>query len=109
MKCLTGNNGKGCKHYALDIGDMSQITKLQAFRDRTGREIERLVRKLEEGYAAAEMHIESESIVFNNANLVLRGAYAILENNPGNDGEYLPFKKGGSYPSDCPFQCGDDK
>jgi len=109
MRCLTGNNGKGCKHYALDIGDVSQIAKLQVYRDKTGRELERLAQKLEEGHAAAEMHIESQSTAFNNVNLILRGADAILEKDPNNDGEYLPFKKEGSYPDDCPFQCGDNK
>jgi len=109
MRCLTGNDGKGCKHYSLDIGDASQVTKLQAYRDKTGRELERLVQKLEEGFAAAEMHIESQSIAFNNVNLILRGADAILEKDPNNEGEYLPFKKEGSYPDDCPFQCGDSK
>ena len=109
MRCLTGNDGKGCKHYSLDIGDASQVAKLQAYRDKTGRELERLVQKLEEGIAAAEMHIESQKIVFNNVNLILRGTEAILETDPNNDGEYLPFKKEGSYPDDCPFQCGDSK
>jgi hypothetical protein len=108
MKCLTGNNGKGCKHYALDISDASQIAKLQAYRDRTERELERLVKKLDEGFAAAEMHIESQSIAFNNVNLILRGAEAILDKDPNSSGDYLPFKKEGGYPDDCPFQCGDN-
>ncbi|WP_420600318.1 hypothetical protein [Neptuniibacter sp.] len=107
MRCLSGNDGKGCKHYCLDLQDEAQVAKLRAWKDAVEREVERLTAALEEGYAGAQMHLDAALPGYNNAKLVLKGRDEILLNNPESDGDFLPFRKDGSEPDDCPFQCGE--
>lgn len=107
MKCLTGNNGKGCKHYCLDLLDEAQVAKLRGFKDNTEREIERYATALENGQAGAQMHLDAALPAYNNAKLALKGRDEILLNNPDAEGDLLPFRKTGSEPDDCLHQCGD--
>ena len=107
LKCLTGNDGKGCKHYIYDLLDPSHREKIAAERDRSSLELSRLFEIYERGVEAAKMHIEHHMIIVRNTTSILDNAEIILNDSQLEDlRDYMPFKKNGSYPDDCPFQCG---
>jgi hypothetical protein len=109
LKCLTGNDGKGCKHYIYDLLDPSHREKIAAERDKSSLELSRLFEVYERGVEAAKMHIEHHMIIVRNTTSILDNAEIILEDGQLEDlRDYMPFKKNGSYPDDCPFQCGGD-
>ncbi len=110
LKCLTGNDGKGCKHYIYDLNDPSHREKIAAERDKSSQELSRLFEAYERGIDAAKMHINHHMIILRNTTSILDNAEIIL-NDEQLEGlqDYMPFKKEGSYPDDCPFQCGGDE
>lgn len=105
LKCLTGNEGKGCKHYIYDLHDPSHREKITAERDRSSLELSRLFEVYEKGVEAAKMHIEHHMTILRNTTAILDNAEMIL-NDLDDIQDYMPFKKDGSFPDDCPFQCG---
>lgn len=110
LKCLTGNDGKGCKHYIFDLRDPSHREKITAERDRSSIELSRLFEVYERGVEAAKMHIEHHMIILRNTTSILERAEIILDDEQLEDlQDYMPFKIEGSYPDDCPFQCGGDE
>lgn len=107
LKCLTGNEGKGCKHYIYDLHDPSHREKITAERDRSSLELSRLFEVYEKGVEAAKMHIEHHMVVLRNTTSILDNAEIILNDNQLDKlQDFMPFKKDGSFPDDCPFQCG---
>lgn len=110
LKCLTGNDGKGCKHYIYDLNDPSHREKIAAERDKSSQELSRLFEAYERGIDAAKMHINHHMIILRNTTSILDNAEIIL-NDEQLEGlqDYMPFKKEGSYPDDCPFQCVGDE
>lgn len=110
LRCLTGNNGKGCKHYIYDLHDPAHREKVTAERDKSSLELSRLFEVYEKGVEAAVMHIEHHMIIVRNTSSILENAELILyEDQLEGLQEYMPFKKEGTYPDDCPFQCGGDE
>lgn len=110
LKCLTGNEGKGCKHYIYDLHDPSHREKVIAERDRSSLELARLFEVYESGVEAAKMHIEHHMAILRNTTSILENAEIILNDVQLEElQDYMPFKKEGSYPDDCPFQCGGDE
>ena len=110
LKCLTGNEGKGCKHYIYDLHDPSHREKITAERDRSSLELSRLFEVYEKGVEAAKMHIEHHMTILRNTTAILDNAEMILNDSQLDDiQDYMPFKKDGSFPDDCPFQCGGDE
>ena len=107
LKCLTGNEGKGCKHYIYDLHDPSHREKVTAERDRSSLELSRLFDIYEKGIEAAKMHIEHHMVILRNTTSILDNAEIILNESQLDEiQDFMPFKKDGSYPNDCPFQCG---
>ncbi|UUO24654.1 hypothetical protein FGD67_16570 [Colwellia sp. M166] len=110
LRCLTGNEGKGCKHYIYDLHDPSHREKISVERDRSSLELSRLFEVYERGVEAAKMHIEHHMCVLRNTTSILDNAEMILSDGQLEDlQDFMPFKKDGSYPDDCPFQCGGDE
>ncbi|WP_261844259.1 hypothetical protein [Aliamphritea ceti] len=108
MKCLVGAEGKGCKHFIFDLKDEFQREKLLAERDKTAVELERLIEIYENGTKAVKMHIDRLLIIYTNSNTTLEMADKLLGSSFADDKvEFKPFHKDGSYPDDCPFQCGE--
>lgn len=109
MKCLSGNDGNGCKHFIFDLKDDVQRETLIAYRDKVGEELLRLIEAYEErGIAAAKMHIDQQKPIYVNASKTLQQADLLLDTNfAESKNEFKPFLEDGSYPDDCPFQCGD--
>ncbi|WP_028469316.1 hypothetical protein [Neptunomonas japonica] len=109
MMCLVGSDGDGCKHYIFDLKDEYQRETLIAERDKTAVELERLIEVYENGLKAAKLHIDRHLIIYKNANTTLEMADTLLGTSfAETKHEFMPFQKNGSYPDDCPFQCGDD-
>lgn len=107
LKCLTGNEGKGCKHYIYDLHDPSHREKIVAERDRSSLELLRLLEVYEKGVEAAKMHIEHHMTILRNTTAILDNAEMILNDSQLEKiQDFMPFKKDGSFPDDCPFQCG---
>lgn len=107
LKCLTGNKGKGCKHYIYDLHDPSHREKITAERDRSSLELSRLFEVYEKGVEAAKMHIEHHMVILRNTTSILDNAEIILNDSQLDKlQDFMPFKKDGSFPDDCPFQCG---
>lgn len=110
LRCLVGNEGLGCKHYIYDLHDPSHKEKITVERDRSSLELSRLFEVYEKGVEAAKMHIEHHMRILRNTTSILENAEIILtEEQLENLQDYMPFKKDGSYPDDCPFQCGGDE
>ena len=64
----------------------------------------------EKGVEAAKMHIEHHMTILRNTTAILDNAEMILNDSQLDDiQDYMPFKKDGSFPDDCPFQCGGDE
>jgi len=110
MKCLTGNNGNGCKHFALDLYDEAQVTKLSAERDKAERMLQRLGHAVEKKIEGAELHLQHHMTIWTQASKVLEVRQSLVDNRDGHseDNDFLPFEQEGDYPEDCPFQCGED-
>lgn len=107
LKCLTGNEGKGCKHYIYDLHDPSHKEKITAERDRSSLELSRLFEVYEKGVEAAKMHIEHHMVILRNTTSILDNAEIILNDSQLDKlQDFMPFRKDGSFPDDCPFQCG---
>ena len=54
------------------------------------------------------MHIDQQVPLYKNATITLEQADNLLGTNfAESKTEFMPFLKNGSYPDDCPFQCGD--
>jgi len=110
LKCLVGTNGNGCKHFVFDLKDESQRTRLIAEKDKSEAELTRLLNIYEQGVLAAEMHIKHHLEIVKNANTTIEKAEALLGTTfSDSKNELLPFLEEGSFPDDCPFQCGDDE
>lgn len=111
LKCLTGNNGKGCREFILDLEDPVQRAKIAAVRDQAESELARLFEYLNSPNVpveSVEMHIEHQMVVFRNASAVLEKSELILTDEQAHHhNDYLPFRAEGSRPDDCIFQCGD--
>lgn len=107
LRCLAGSNGMGCKHYIYDLHDSSHREKVTAERDKSSLELTRLFELYENGIEAAEMHIQHHMMIVRNTTAILENAEIILHERQL-DGlqDFMPFKKFGSFPDDCPFQCG---
>lgn len=110
MKCLTGNNGNGCKHFALDLYDEAQVAKLTVERDKAERMLERLGHAVDQGIAGAELHLQHHMTLWTQASKVLEVRQFLVDSRDGQrkDSDFLPFEQKGDYPEDCPFQCGDN-
>jgi len=110
LKCLVGTDGNGCKHFVFDLKDESQRTRLIAEKDKSEAELTRLLDVYDSGVLAAEMHIKHHLGIVKNASITIEKAEALLGTTfTGSKNEFLPFLEDGSFPDDCPFQCGDDQ
>ena len=108
LRCLIGNDGSGCKYLIIDLEDPTSIPIIKDLKDKTEHEIIRLVElKDETGNIAIEQHLKHQIKVYDNAKTVVELAKRLMHTGKS-DLELLPFKKDGSYPDDCPFQCGGD-
>jgi hypothetical protein len=113
MKCLTGNNGNGCKHFALDLYDESQVAKISVERDKADKMLERLGHAVDQGIDGADLHLQHHMTLWTQATKVLEIRQSLLDskNSPREeaaDNDFLPFSQEGDYPDDCPFQCGEE-
>lgn len=110
LKCLVGADGNGCKHFVFDLKDESQRTRLIAEKDKSEAELTRLLDAYDRGIIAAEMHIKHHLVIVRNTTATIEKAEALSGTSfTDNKNEFLPFLKDGSYPDDCPFQCGGDE
>ncbi|WP_229774807.1 hypothetical protein [Vibrio parahaemolyticus] len=110
LRCLTGNEGKGCKHYIYDLYDPSHRERVTAERDKSSLELSRLLEVYDRGIEAAAMHIEHHMTILRNTTSILEDAELILRDQQLEElQDFMPFKINGSYPDDCPFQCGDSE
>ena len=78
LKCLTGNDGKGCKHYIYDLHNPSHREKIVAERDKSSIELSRLFEVYEKGIEAAKMHIDHHKIIVKNTTAILDKAEVLL-------------------------------
>lgn len=109
LKCLTGKDGNGCKHFIFDLYDKAAREKIVVEKDKSTLELSRLFEVLESGVKAAEMHIEHHMVILKNTSEILEQAQLILEDDQLEELlDFMPFKVDGSYPDDCPFQCGEN-
>lgn len=110
LKCLVGADGNGCKHFVFDLKDKSQWNRLISERNNSEAELTRLVAAYDQGIKAAEMHINHHLIIIKNSRATIEKAEILLETSYADKkNDFLPFHKDGSYPDDCPFQCGDNE
>ena len=90
--------------------DSSHREKVTAERDKSSLELTRLFELYEKGVEAAEMHIQHHMTIVRNTSAILENAEIILHEGQLEElQDFKPFKKFGSFPDDCPFQCGSDK
>lgn len=110
LKCLTGNAGKGCREFVVDLLDPVQVKQIEAERSRAENELSRLFEALTRPGIPAEsveMHIEHQMTVFRNASYIIdRSDIVLTQNQVEQSLDYQPFLHEGSVPSDCVFQCG---
>ncbi|WP_010490642.1 hypothetical protein [Pseudomonas sp. S9] len=110
LKCLTGNSGKGCREFVVDLLDPVQIKQVESERNRAEMELARLFEALNRPgipVESVEMHIEHQMAIFRNASYILDSSEMVLNDiQVEKSKDYQPFKTGGSVPSDCVFQCG---
>lgn len=110
LKCLTGNSGKGCREFVVDLSDPIQVSQIEAERSRAENELSRLFEALNRPgipTESVEMHIEHQMTVFRNASYILdRSEIVLTQNQAAQSQDYQPFVHGGSVPDDCVFQCG---
>ncbi|GGB87443.1 hypothetical protein GCM10011352_11740 [Marinobacterium zhoushanense] len=108
MGCLVGNDGNGCSRYIFDTQDAIMRATLANERDKSEREISRLLDVLDAGNSAAEKHILRHATLVENISKVFDLSDRLLANNSQKSTEIAPFEEDGSLPEDCPFGCGDD-
>lgn len=110
LKCLTGNSGKGCREFVVDILDPVQIKQIESERNRSEIELARLFEALNRPgipVESVEMHIEHQMAIFRNASYILEHSDVVLSDiQVEQSKDYQPFRIEGSVPSDCVFQCG---
>ncbi|WP_312205724.1 hypothetical protein [Pseudomonas kuykendallii] len=110
LKCLTGNSGKGCREFVVDLLDPVQVKKIEAERSRSENELSRLFEALNRPgvpVESVEMHIEHQMTIFRNSSYILdRSEVVLTQSQVEQSLDYRPFVKDGSVPSDCVFQCG---
>ncbi len=110
LRCLIGNDGSGCKYLIIDLDDPTSIPVIEDLKDKTEHEIIRLVKlKDETGNIAIDQHLKHQIKIYDNAGTVIELARRLTHTETEKSVlELLPFEKEGSYPDDCPFQCGGD-
>jgi hypothetical protein len=110
LKCLTGNNGMGCREYIYDLRDTMQREIIEAERDKACSELSRLFEVQEHGTVpeeALKMHIKHHMTIYRNTTSILERAEVILnEDQLEGMQDFQPFKMEGSLPFDCPYQRG---
>lgn len=110
LKCLTGDSGKGCREFVVDILDPVQIKQVEAERDKSEIELARLFEALNRPGVPAEsveMHIEHQMAVFRNSSYILdRSEIVLTDGQVEQSKDYKPFMIDGSAPNNCVFQCG---
>ncbi|MFT6015094.1 MAG: hypothetical protein ACI809_000851 [Candidatus Azotimanducaceae bacterium] len=110
LKCLTGNSGKGCREFVVDILDPVQIKQIEAERNRSEIELARLFEALNRPgipVESVEMHVEHQMAIFRNASYILERSEVVLTDGQVEQSkDYQPFMIEGSAPDDCVFQCG---
>ena len=110
LKCLTGNSGKGCREFVVDLLDPVQIKQVESERNRSEIELARLFEALNRPgipVESVEMHIEHQMAIFRNASYILDNSEVVLNDiQVEKSKDYQPFRTDGSVPSDCVFQCG---
>lgn len=110
LKCLTGNAGKGCREFVVDMSDPIQVKQIEAERSRAENELSRLfeaINRPDVPVESVEMHIEHQMTVFRNASYILdRSDIVLTQEQVEQSQDYQPFVHEGSIPSDCVFQCG---
>ncbi len=110
LKCLTGNSGKGCREFVVDLFDPVQIKQIESERSRAEIELARLFEVLNRPdipVESVEMHIEHQMTVFRNASYILdRSEVVLTDGQVQQSKDYQPFRLEGSIPNDCVFQCG---
>lgn len=110
LKCLTGNNGLGCREFVFDLDNRTQRQNIEAERDKAENELARLFEVMNRPDVPAEsveMHIEHQMTIFRNASSILDRSELILTNAQAQGlRDFQPFRREGSKPDDCAFQCG---
>jgi hypothetical protein len=110
LKCLTGNSGKGCREFIVDLSDPVQIKQIESERSRAEIELARLFEVLNRPdipVESVEMHIEHQMTVYRNASYILdRSEVVLTDGQVEQSKDYQPFRLEGSIPNDCVFQCG---
>lgn len=110
LKCLTGNEGKGCREYVYDLHDPVHRANVEAERNKACLELERLFEVMNRPnipHEAIEAHVGHQMTIYRNATSVLEKAEVILMDDQVElIQDIKPFMKDGSKPDDCVFQCG---
>ena len=104
MRCFYGKDGKGCSQYVFDLADEGMGERLRAWVDKEQREVSRLEALKEEGYTAAQMHLNKRIASLKNAQKVI----SAQQNLQIDTTVIRPFRIEGSDPTDCPSKCGDN-
>lgn len=110
LKCLTGNNGLGCREFVFDLHDPTQRRNVEAERDKAENELARLfevMNRPDVPIESVEMHIEHQMTIYRNATSILERSELILTKAQADQvQDFQPFRSEGSKPDDCAFQCG---
>lgn len=107
MSCLVGNEGNGCSRYIFDTKDAAMRATLANEKDKSEKELLRLLDVFDAGNSAAEVHILRHAKIVENTTKVLDAADRFLAAPTKNTTEIAPFEDDGSLPDDCPIGCGD--
>jgi hypothetical protein len=111
LKCLTGNAGLGCREFVFDLHDPVQRRNIEAERDKAEQELARLFEVLNRDdipVESVEMHVEHQMAIYRNASAILERSELILTNAQAQHmRDFQPFRRQGSKPDDCVFQCGE--
>ncbi|TCK16418.1 hypothetical protein [Marinobacterium mangrovicola] len=108
MGCLVGNEGNGCSRYIFDTRDAAMRVTLANEKDKSEKEISRLLDVFDAGNPAAEKHILRHATLVENINKVFDYSNRLLASTSKKTTEIAPFEEEGSLPDDCPFGCGGD-
>lgn len=113
LKCLTGNNGLGCREFVFDLHDPTQRRNVEAERDKAENELARLfevMNRPDVPIESVEMHIEHQMTVYRNATSIIQRSELILTKAQADQvQDFQPFRSEGSKPDDCAFQCGGEQ
>ena len=107
MGCLIGNQGNGCSRYIFDTKDPVMRATLANERDKSEREISRLLDVYDAGNPEAEKHIMRHAKLVENISTVFSAVERLLEAPAQKTTEIAPFENHGSVPDDSPFGFGD--